>query len=363
MRVCFDRQTFTIQRYGGISRYFTDLYIGLNASEEIDADLLFSRHQNEYLNIHGIGKPIPPIIARYYIMLMTRSSIEIPLANHADIHHSTYYLGKPKKVPGKAMLTSTLYDMIPELHPQYFKKNTNSTKIKWLKASDLIISISDSSTEDLTYFHPLLAKRIRRIHLYSNFTPSSPQRKPSTFDTRNGSYILYVGSRGGYKNTTMLLRAYASSKPGKHNHKLIFAGGSTLTKKELTEIYRLKISSYVQQIDVNDSELWYLYCHSTAVVVPSMAEGFSLPLVEGLAADVPVVCSDIPVHREIAGDYAEHVNALQYRDWADIIREANNLSCPSEKLGYTAYEKICRYYSRERMIKEHIEAYKEICVL
>ena len=55
MRIGFDRQTFTIQRYGGISRYFSDLYLGLSQRPEVEAELLFRRHQNAYLAEEGIG--------------------------------------------------------------------------------------------------------------------------------------------------------------------------------------------------------------------------------------------------------------------------------------------------------------------
>ena len=67
MRIGFDRQTFTIQRYGGISRYFSDLYLGLRQRPEVEADLLFRRHQNAYLAEKGIGVKLHPIAAKFYI--------------------------------------------------------------------------------------------------------------------------------------------------------------------------------------------------------------------------------------------------------------------------------------------------------
>jgi glycosyltransferase involved in cell wall biosynthesis len=53
---------------------------------------------------------------------------------------------------------------------------------------------------------------------------------------------------------------------------------------------------------VDDAELAGLRAGAVAVVTPSLNEGFDLPVVEALAAGVPVVASDIPVHREILGD-------------------------------------------------------------
>jgi len=359
MRIGFDRQTFTIQRYGGISRYFSDLYLGLRQRPEVEAELLFRRHQNAYLAEEGIGINMHPIAAKCYIKTLSKGNFELPLSKLHDIHHSTYYLGRPKKGANNTILVSTLYDMIPELLPDFFNGNPHANKRDWLNASDLIISISDSAAADLVYFQPHLADRICRIHLYSGFSKESPQIKPASLANCD-DYLLFVGNRRGYKNAAMLLRAFAASGPGRHGHQLIFAGGGGFSQEELAAISHLGITGYVQQIAINDAELWYLYQNAKAVLVPSLAEGFSLPLVEGLAADIPVVCSDIPVHREVAGSFATLLNPLQYQDWADIISSAENLRRPSVKLGCASYGDQCNYFSKGRMVDEHVAAYSDL---
>lgn len=360
MHISFDRQAFTMQKYGGISRYFTDLYLGLVQEPSIEAELLFNRHQNSYLHEQGVGKELSPKAAKLYVKAMTKSNLGVALSSHADIHHSTYYLGFPQKGKSETKLVSTLHDMIPELFTHYFNSNPHANKLKWFKASSLIISVSDSSAADLAYFQPEIANRIRRIHLYSGFTYASSQSKPLAIDEEVKLYMLFVGARGDYKNAKMLLRAFAESKPKCHGYKLLFAGGGSLSRAELADIKRLGITDYVKQASVSDAELWYLYRHAAAVLVPSMAEGFSLPLVESLAADVPVICSDIPVHREVAGEFATQLNALQYQDWADILGSIHGLQRPSERLGLNVYRQRCKYFSKERMVEEHIAAYAEL---
>jgi glycosyltransferase involved in cell wall biosynthesis len=360
MHIGFDRQAFMMQEYGGISRYFSDLYIGLGQRPEVEAELLFARHRNAYLIEQGIGKKIHLIAAKSYIKALAKGNFGLPLGKHLDIHHSTYYLGVPKGGNCNAKLASTLFDMIPELLPGFFKENPHANKLKWFDASDLIVAISDSAAADLVYIQPHLASRIRRIHLYSGFSSKSSQCKPPALERSDSSYVLFVGGRGGYKNSAMLLRAFAASEPSRHGHQLLFAGGGSFTMEELAVIAGLGITAYVQQISVNDSELWYLYRNTKAVFVPSLAEGFSLPLVEGLAADVPVVCSDIPVHREVASRFATFVNPLQPQDWADTICAISTLKRPSEKLEARLYADHCNYFSKERMVQEHIVAYSDL---
>jgi len=327
---------------------------------EIDAELLFRRHRNAYLEKEDIGKGLHPLVAEFYIKALQRGGVRVPLAKHKSIHHSTYYLGLPKKSDGNTRLVSTLYDMIPELFPQFFKCNPHANKLEWFEASDLIISISESSASDLSYFRPDLASRIRRIHLYSGFNDKSPQVKPKSIKENDRPYVLFVGNRGAYKNATMLIRAFAASKPSSHGHKLFFAGGGAFTKQELASIDDLRISDYVQQIGVSDAELWYLYLNAKGVFVPSIAEGFSLPLVEALAADVPIVCSDIPVHREVASDFAALVNPLQYQDWESFLTSISSLKKPSLILGKDAFMKRRDYFSKERMVQDHLQAYTDL---
>jgi glycosyltransferase involved in cell wall biosynthesis len=57
---------------------------------------------------------------------------------------------------------------------------------------------------------------------------------------------------------------------------------------------------------VDDADLPALYTGAEALVAPSLYEGFGLPLVEAMACGTPVVCSDIPVFREVAGDAATY---------------------------------------------------------
>lgn len=360
MRIGIDRQTFTIQRYGGISRYFTDLYLGLLKIPEVNTQLMFSSHQNAYLEENHIGKIMHPLMAKIYMRAMLKGNFRIPIDEKIDIHHATYYLGRPTRKNNNTKLVSTLYDMVPEILPDLFRYNPHANKMEWFESSDLIVSISETSASDLAYMRPDLEDRIVRIHLYSAFTTQSPQIKPKAFEINIEPYFLFVGNRGCYKNTEMMMRAYSNSNTRKSGYKLVLAGGSPLHEKELFQIEQLGLTNYVKQIKVNDAELWYLYRNAEAVLVPSMAEGFSLPLVEGLIADVPIICSDIPVHREIGKRFSTLINPLQHEDWTEILNKIDSSQKPSQLLGESKYKERCTYFSKERMVREHYEAYSKL---
>lgn len=115
-------------------------------------------------------------------------------------------------------------------------------------------------------------------------------------------FILFVGTISAHKNLSNLMSAFVSLGKFK-NRKLVIAGKLTLSSSlgEVTNIGD-KISScdsIVHISDANDATLRYLYSNCIGVVVPSFIEGFGLPVVEALNHGKPVICSDIPVFREL----------------------------------------------------------------
>ncbi|KTC85456.1 glycosyltransferase family 4 protein [Legionella drozanskii] len=83
-----------------------------------------------------------------------------------------------------------------------------------------------------------------------------------------------------------------------------------------------------------DSELLNFIHHSQALLTPSFIEGYGLPLVEALALGVPVIASDVPVYREIAGNIPEYVDPLDGKRWEELIMDyaQPNSSCRSAQM-------------------------------
>jgi alpha-1,2-rhamnosyltransferase len=73
--------------------------------------------------------------------------------------------------------------------------------------------------------------------------------------------------------------------------------------------------------DAGDADLDFLYKHARAVVAPSFAEGFGLPIVEAARHGLPTIASDIPVFREVGGDAIAYFDCLDSNSLADRIAE------------------------------------------
>lgn len=121
-------------------------------------------------------------------------------------------------------------------------------------------------------------------------------------------YLLCVSQLRRKKNVARLVRAFGHLVQRGCEHRLLIVGESADAEAEVrAEIARLRVSDRVRLLGrVPFDRLLELYGGADLVVHPSLHEGFGLPVAEAMAAGRPVVCSDLPVLREIAGDAATY---------------------------------------------------------
>ena len=202
------------------------------------------------------------------------------------------------------------------------------------------------------------------IHLATGLDRVIPEPVPALEGRR---FWLLVGKRVPYKNVLTLLRALARLPHGSEAPILVCAGGGPFRAGELRRFAQLPPPwrSALLQMSANDRRLAWLYRHAEAVLVPSMAEGFSLPLIEALVCNTPVIASDLEAHREVAGTFAQAlVPALTAAAWAEALEPllARPAPRPRTSLGESAYLDLCRHYGPERLVREHLEAYRSLVV-
>jgi len=124
-------------------------------------------------------------------------------------------------------------------------------------------------------------------------------------------YFLHVGTLQPRKNLDSLITAYERLPAQiRSNRQLVLVGKYGWAADALrTRLLALRQQQRVCWIDyVSGEALHALYHGAGAFVFPSLAEGFGLPLLEALAAGLPVVASDLPVLREVAGEHARFVS-------------------------------------------------------
>jgi len=188
-----------------------------------------------------------------------------------------------------------------------------------LNRAEQIITVSEFTKNQIEEHFPYLDTPITPIH--NAATTRSNQQSAISNKTnyqscagpRSGipitNYYLYIGTAYPHKNLSLLLHAFHQFgiRYGR-THKLILAGAKNKFYERLfkTDTARtmLEQGDLVFIDSPNDETLETLYQNATAVVCPSLIEGFGLPPLEAAVRGVPAICSNIPAHQEIMTDAA-----------------------------------------------------------
>jgi glycosyltransferase involved in cell wall biosynthesis len=141
--------------------------------------------------------------------------------------------------------------------------------------------------------------------------PSAPMRRPRP-------YVLFVGTQEPRKNLHLLSEAYRSSGLAS-THDLLVVGRPG---------WGVQVPGAEVLSDLDDERLAAAYAGATALVMPSLYEGFGLPVVEAICAKVPVICSDLPVLREVSGGHATFVDPADVDALAAALLASPNMSAP-----------------------------------
>jgi glycosyltransferase involved in cell wall biosynthesis len=132
-------------------------------------------------------------------------------------------------------------------------------------------------------------------------------------------YLLHVGSCVPRKRVDVLLDVFAAVRAGRPGLRLVQVGGDW-TPAQRDQIRRLDLTGAVaQERGVSRARLAAWYRGAAAVLQPSEAEGFGLPVAEALACGAAVVASDLPVLREVGGDAARYCPVADVPAWADAV--------------------------------------------
>ena len=134
-------------------------------------------------------------------------------------------------------------------------------------------------------------------------------------------YLLHVGLCTPRKNVELLLQVFAETRERVSDLELVQIGGPW-TDAQRAYIERRQLAPYIQQRrGIPRDELASLYAGATAVLVPSLAEGFGIPVIEALACGTPVIASDIPVLREVGFEGVRFCSLTEASEWSRAVEE------------------------------------------
>lgn len=224
----------------------------------------------------------------------------------------------------------TICDFVLYFYPDSMRKIALYQQKFFLKSSfkkaNLSICISKTTMEDAIRFFPFV-KNIRAIPLGFDM-PKKIKKIENPLLKSN--YILAVSTIEPRKNYSTLLEAYYDyyTKEKEEPYSLFIIGKKGWESKEFYDKLE-KIQKQTNKIfvldNVSDQELYNFYQNCAFFVMPSLYEGFGIPIIEALCFNKNVLISDIPVFREIARDYATYIPPKDIEAWSIAIQNFVNL--------------------------------------
>jgi glycosyltransferase involved in cell wall biosynthesis len=252
------------------------------------------------------------------------------------------------------------------VHDLCFKENPNwfgfKTRLAFqfffqrsLKMADAIICVSEYTKKQLLNYYGIDSRKIKVIyeaaddcfHYLNNRLVLKKKLKLKYH--LDQPYFLIVGNVEERKQPRLIINAFKKVSKQYPNVKLVFAGPNKL---KLIASKNIMFLGYVTNEDLN-----LLYNGATALIYFSLCEGFGLPLVEAIACRTPIICSNIPVFREVAGSAGFYVKneidlyrAMQKMLMNKVLREKY----------ISLARKRSRLYSWRRVAKQTLFVYQNL---
>ncbi|WP_237072492.1 glycosyltransferase family 4 protein [Pseudaestuariivita rosea] len=141
---------------------------------------------------------------------------------------------------------------------------------------------------------------------------------PSDFDLTQ-PYFIILGTVEPRKNHALLLDVWEQHAPPAT---LLIVGAKGWANEAVFRRLAAKPKGVYQLSGLSDTAVAALIQNAKALLFPSLAEGFGLPAAEAALLGTPAICSDLPVFREVLGDYPVFMNDMTAQAWAAAIHHA-----------------------------------------
>lgn len=209
-------------------------------------------------------------------------------------------------------VVAVIHDIIPLTHPRYVQRpHEPAAWFEWLAANaDHILAVSGYVEGTLRERWPSRRWSTGHFHLGADFGPAPASApSPALRAALGGPCFLMVGTIEPRKGHAVALQAFRKLWAAGSPARLLVIGRVGWMVDDLMRDLRSspELGRRLHVLtDAGDDDLAAAYAGATALLAASKVEGFGLPIAEALRAGLPVLASDIPVFREVAGSAADY---------------------------------------------------------
>ena len=359
-RIAID-YTAAFEQSGGIGRYVRELTAALATVDEANAYRLFVSGAAA-----GALPPAPAahfqwrstaISPRWLARIWQRAKLPLPVelfTGKVDLFHATDFVLPYTLDSTRTLLT--VHDLsfvrVPEAASPPLKAYLDAVVPRSVGRADHVLADSSATKDDLIELYKTPADKITVLYsgVDQRFQRVSDRRALESTRAKYGladsRYVLSVGTVQPRKNYSRVIRALARVRASGLDLRYAIAGGKGWLEAEMQHtIASTGMGDYVHLLGfVNDEDLPALYSGSRMLLMPSLYEGFGLPILEAMACGVPVIASNISSLPEVAGDAAILIDPTDTAALGDAMLAVETESTLREQLiqkGYRQAEKFC----------------------
>ncbi len=221
-----------------------------------------------------------------------------------------------------------LHDLIPMTHPEYCRPGEagrHRQRLETMLATACGLIANSMATADELKSYAALENRPLPPTVVASLAPGR-LAAPAARRLMDAPYFVVLGTIEPRKNHLLLLHAWRhlAGRLGPAAPRLVIIGQRGWECEQVIDLLdrcdALR-EFVVERPACGDAELATWLAHAQALLFPSFAEGYGMPLVEALAAGLPVLASDLPAFREVAGDIPEYFDPLDGLGWIQAIEE------------------------------------------
>lgn len=253
--------------------------------------------------------------------------------------------------------------------PQLFKKRDLYQLKSWtgysVKKASKVITISKSAKDDIINEYNLPSSKVEVV--YPGIKDQNTKNRQISMDELEkkykvkGKYILFVGTLQPRKNIVKLVEAFKQVSEKNKEIQLVIIGRKGWLFEEILESpKKFGVQDKVLFLDnVTDEDLPSFYRNAQCFVLPSLYEGFGLPIVEAMQYGCPVITSNISSLPEAGGDAALYFDPNNVGEIARRISEVINDKLLRDKMVKEGYEQI-KKFSWEKSAREVLSVLEEV---
>lgn len=244
---------------------------------------------------------------------------------HSGVESTRYFrsLGKHG-----IQVTFMVHDLIPLTHAEYARAGTSTIHARRIDTALAhaagIIANSHATRASLGEYAVRTGQPTPPVAT-ALLAPAITDQGESPTPPIHSPYFVMLGTIEPRKNHWLMLQVWRRlvEQHGTDAPKLVIIGRRGWECENVVDMLERCAelrTAVIEKGDCSDSELYGLLKHTRALLFPSFAEGYGMPLAEALALNIPVLASDLPVFREIAGDVPDYLDPLDGPGWFTQIQ-------------------------------------------